>query len=116
MVFKIEDNLSGNQPNARVTVNEYCSKASTYSVTVSFGLREKGSNNNCDIQDSQRATLAPNVAMTFYVDEAIVMLSDGYEYCFNISSGQNSRGFSVFSVNLLVGGIVIEVAVFLLLS
>ena len=82
MVFQlIEDNLRGIKPSVRVTVNEYCSNASTYNVTVSFGLRENGSNNNCDHQDFQSDILAPDAAMTFYVNKSIVMLSDGYEYC-----------------------------------
>ena len=86
MVFQlIEDNLRGNEPSVQVTVNEYCSNTN---VNVSFGEREKGSNNSCDLQDFQSATLAPDVAMKFYVNETIVMLSDGYEYCFNISSFQ----------------------------
>jgi hypothetical protein len=88
MVFQTENYLRGIRPSVRVTVNEYCSNTSTYSVTVSFGLRDKGSNNNCDLQESQSATLAPDVAKTFYVNETIVMLSDGYEYCFSFSSFQ----------------------------
>ncbi|CAI8013383.1 hypothetical protein GBAR_LOCUS8495, partial [Geodia barretti] len=64
MVFQlIEDNLGGNEPNIRVTVNEYCSNTN---VTVSFGERENGSNNNCDHQDFQSDILAPDAAMTFY--------------------------------------------------
>ena len=70
-----------------MTVNEYCSNTN---VTVSFGERENGSNNNCDLQDSQSATLAPDVAKTFHVNETIVMLSGGYEYCFNIISFQDT--------------------------
>ena len=85
MVFQTENYLRGIRPSVRVTVNEYCSNTN---VNVSFGLREKGSNNNCDLQESQSATLAPDVAKTFYVNEAIVMLSDGYEYCFSFSSFQ----------------------------
>ena len=99
MVLQTENYLRGIQPNVRVTVNEYCSKASTYNVTVSFGLREKGSNDNCDLQESQSATLAPDVAMTFYVNKTTVMLSDGYEYCFSFQ--KPSCEFNIVSVTQL---------------
>ena len=99
MVLQTENYLRGIQPNVRVTVNEYCSKASTYNVTVSFGLRENGSNDNCDLQESQSATLAPDVAMTFYVNKTTVMLSDGYEYCFSFQ--EPSCEFNIVSVTQL---------------
>ena len=81
MVFQTEINLDGDRPSVTVTVNEHCS--STLNVTVSFGLRRKGRGRNCDdIRESQSATLALDVAMTFYVDKTLVVLREGYEYCF----------------------------------
>ena len=94
MVFQTANNLDGDRPSVTVTVNEHCS--SPLDVTVSFGLREKGRDRGCDdIRKSQSATLAPDVAMTFYVDKTLVVLRDGYEYCFTTHLQGESRELNV---------------------
>ena len=81
MVFQTEINLDGDRPSVTVTINEHCS--SPLDVTVSFGLRRKGRGRNCDnIRESQSATLTPDVPMPFYLNKTLVVLREGYEYCF----------------------------------
>ena len=60
-------------------------------MTVSFGLREKGRDRDCNIRESQSATLTPDDAMTFYVNKTLVVLRDGYEYCFTTHLQGESR-------------------------
>ena len=69
-------------------------------VTVSFGLREKGrdsrGDSRCDdIWESQSATLIPDVPMPFYLNKTIVVLREGYEYCFTTHLQGESRELNV---------------------
>jgi hypothetical protein len=85
MALQTDDNLDGNQPSVNVTVNENCSNAYIYSVSVSFGVRENGSTEDCVFKDVVTKILTPRNSNLFKVNEAKVPLMVSQEYCFNVS-------------------------------
>ena len=80
-----EDNLDGDKPSVTVEVNENCSNAYPYQVSVSFGVRKEGSTEGCVVKDVVNKTLTPGNSDLFKVNVTKVPLVDGQEYCFNVS-------------------------------
>ena len=86
MALLTDDNLDGGQPSVTVTVNENCSNAYMYSVSVSFGVREEnGSTEDCVFKDVVTENIMPIDSETFQVNKTKVPLMDGQEYCFDVS-------------------------------
>jgi hypothetical protein len=85
MALLTDDNLDGGQPSVNVTVNENCSNAYIYSVSVSFGVRENGSTEDCVFKDVVTENIMPIDSETFQVNKTKVPLMDGQEYCFDVS-------------------------------
>ena len=97
MALQTDDNLDGNQPSVNVTVNENCSNAYIYSVSVSFGVREDGSTEDCVFKDVVTKILTPRNSNLFKVNEAKVPLMVSQEYCFDVSFQDTTIGESLDS-------------------
>ena len=85
MALLTEDNLDEDQPSVNVTVNENCSNANMYRVSVSFGVRENGSKKNCGFKDVVTEILTPRNSYLFKVNKTKVPLMVGQEYCYVVS-------------------------------
>ena len=97
MALMTEDNLDGER-SVNVTVNENCSNAYIYSVSVSFGVRENGSSTeDCVFKDVVTKILTPRNSNLFKVNETKVPLMVSQEYCFNVSLQDTTIGESIDS-------------------
>ena len=94
MALLTEDNLDGVEPSVTVTVNENCSNAYSYEVSVSFGLREENSTEDCGITDVVTKLLTPGNSNLFKVNETKVPRQ---EYCFDVSFQDTTMGESIDS-------------------
>ena len=76
--FKEEDATS-----VRVTLNSLCRDNTDYTVQVSFGVREEGSDDECVPQQNVTANIIPGESVILTVDTTTLMLDPGQEYCYS---------------------------------
>ena len=72
--------------SVRVTLNSLCRDNTDYTVQVSFGVREEGSDDECDPQQRVTANIVPGESVILTVDTTTLMLDPGQEYCYTNAS------------------------------
>ena len=70
-------------PAVVVSLNPLCHGAS-YSVELSFGVREEGSGEQCLPQQNVTATILPGGSAVLPVNVTALPLTDGQQYCFTL--------------------------------
>ena len=87
--------------SVRVTLNSLCRDNTDYTVQVSFGVREEGSNDECVPEQHVTADIVPGQSVILTVNTTTLILNPGQEYCYTNATGETAwYGQCVF---LLIG-------------
>ena len=65
----------------KVMLNPFCSQNSLYTVQVSFGVKQRNSNEPCPPKQNIIATIVPGESVILSVTTTALMLEDDQEYC-----------------------------------
>ena len=75
--------ISSSVPAITVTLNHLC-RYLFYTVTISFGVREGGSEDECVSQQTSTATMSPGESAVFIVNVSALTLGHNQQYCFTV--------------------------------
>ena len=70
-----------NATSIKVTLNPFCHPITTYTVQVSFGVRQQNGNDTCHPQQNSIAAIVPDESEILSVDTTALVLEDDQEYC-----------------------------------
>ena len=77
-VFKVE---GFDATSINTTLNPFCRQNALYTVQVSFGVRQRNSNDTCHPEQNIIAAIVPGESEILSVDTTTLVLEDDQEYC-----------------------------------
>ena len=75
--------ISSSVPAITVRLNHLC-RSLSYTVTISFGVREEGSEDECVSQQTSTATMRPEESAVFIVNVSALPLGHNQQYCYTV--------------------------------
>ena len=82
--LQVEQSLiSSSVPAITVGLNHLC-RSLSYTVAISFGVREGGSEDECVSQQTSTATISPGESAVFVVNVSALPLGHNQQYCYTV--------------------------------